>query len=642
MTRRITPGTTLEHLKQDAKRWLKALRDGVRDAQARFRQALPHGPDAPTLRDVQHALARELGFPGWAALKHRLDPDAPLRRFERVAAALVTSFHDADSPEIRVVWKYFGHMRAWEAMRQYVRLQLGRPQDPVPGVPDTISLEEAQYLVARAQDFPDWEALVAYAALVPPGKAGTALKAVAAALDQGSDGEPPTGLVRTHDWDELFAMIADRRLTVLQAQGQMTDALLARAARIESLTTLRLGGSGALTDAGLRHLARMPNLRHLDLSGCGVTDQGLAVLRLLPALESFTMQWSRLSDAGAAHLAGCHALRRVDCMGTFAGDGLIAAMAGKTELVNLRSGNTVTDAGLAQLRELPRFARWHGGVSDMSLTGFEAGPTSLLLRGPFTDRGMAAVADLEGLAALNIDASQLLITGAALRPLVRLPHLDWLSFDAKDESMADIAALPHLRFLMCQDTTASDAGWVALSRSRTLEHIWGRRCHGLGAKGFRALSTMPRMAHLSVSCLNVPDEALAAFPDFPALVELMPMDVPDAGYRHIAKCHRLEKLVLMYCRDTGDEATTHIAALPALQYYFASYNRITDVTPRLLAGVPTLERITFDTCTGLTDDGVAALAASPSLRQLNLGGMPRVTAEVAARFPAGVRVRYSV
>ncbi len=181
-----------------------------------------------------------------------------------------------------------------------------------------------------------------------------------------------------------------------------------------------------------------------------------------------------------------------------------------------------------------------------------------MLRGPFTDSGLAHLAGLDGLFALNVDSGQLAITGAGLAPLVDLPHLGWLAFDAKDESMPHIAALPHLRFLMCQDTTAGDDGFVALSRSQSIEHIWGRRCHNLQRRGFMALADMPALRHLSVSCKNVDDVGLSALPRFPALRELMPMDVPDDGYRHIGRCDRLESLVLMYCRETTDAATEHL------------------------------------------------------------------------------------
>jgi Leucine Rich repeat len=243
---------------------------------------------------------------------------------------------------------------------------------------------------------------------------------------------------------------------------------------------------------------------------------------------------------------------------------------------------------------------------------------------------------------LNVDSSQLAITGAGLVPLADLPHFAWLAFDAKDDSMPAIAALPHLRFLLCQDTTAGDDGFAALSRSRSIEFIWGRRCYNLRRRGFMALAEMPSLRHLSVSCKNVDDEGVAALPDFPALEELMPMDVPDEGYRHIGRCPRLESLVLMYCRDTTDAATAHIMRLATLKKYFASYNRITDRTPEILSGMPSLEDVTFSACAGLTNAGIQALARLPRLRRLDLGGMLNVTSDVAASFPPHVRVKHDV
>src|SRR5262249_42731273 len=142
-----------------------------------------------------------------------------------------------------------------------------------------------------------------------------------------------------------------------------------------------------------------------------------------------------------------------------------------------------------------------------------------------------------------------------------------------------------------QDTVTTDDGWVALSASRTLEYIWGRRCYNLRARGFTALSTMPALRALSVSCKNVDDSAIARLPEFPSLRELMPMDVPDEGYRHIGRCDGLESLVLMYCRDTTDRATEHIANLATLKNYYASYTRVTDRTPEILAGIASLETI---------------------------------------------------
>jgi hypothetical protein len=639
MPRQITPRTTLENLKREAKRWLKALRANAAEARARFDGAFPHGPDLPTLRDVQHALALEHGLPGWTALKSRLAQDAPLRHYEKVADALMAAYRTGEASVMRIVWDYFGHMRAWSALRRYVRLDLGKTEEPHSAEDDAITVAEAQYLVARAQGFESWDALADFAASVPPAKTNIAAKSVAvyAVGDSGSK----EVAARSRDWDEVIAAVRDQRLSGLHASGQMTDALLERLSRLDHITVLDLEGSKGLTDEGLRHLARLPRLRHLNLTGCGLTDRGLDVLRRLPELASISLAWTRITDAGAVTLSACANLESVDLSGTQTGDGAIRALAGKRRLHDFRSGNAVTDAGLALLHELPVFKKWQDGEARMALLDFDARPNYLMLRGPFTDKGMAQLVGLDGLFALNVDDEHLAITGAALAPLVNLPHLGWLAFDAKNESMPYIAALPRLRFLMCQDTAADDDGFVALSRSRSIEYIWGRRCYNLQRRGFTALADMPALRSLSVSCKNVDDAGVSALPRFPALRELMPMDVPDEGYRHVGRCEQLESLVLMYCREATDVATHHIAGLRTLQKYFASYTRITDRTPEILSGIGSLEEVTFDSCAGLTNRGISALARLPHLRELRVESMPHVTGDVAAAFVEEVRVRYS-
>jgi ankyrin repeat protein len=80
MSRALTTRTTLEQLRKDAKRWLKALRLGDAAAGTRLKAAWPEAPVEPVLRDVQHALAREYGQESWIGLKAALDDLALARR----------------------------------------------------------------------------------------------------------------------------------------------------------------------------------------------------------------------------------------------------------------------------------------------------------------------------------------------------------------------------------------------------------------------------------------------------------------------------------------------------------------------------------------------------------------------------------
>ncbi len=72
MNRQLTAHSRLQNLRKEAKRWLKALHAQDKEAHERLRRSWPGAPAEPTLRDLQHALAREHGAMSWAALKDAL------------------------------------------------------------------------------------------------------------------------------------------------------------------------------------------------------------------------------------------------------------------------------------------------------------------------------------------------------------------------------------------------------------------------------------------------------------------------------------------------------------------------------------------------------------------------------------------
>ncbi len=97
----------------------------------------------------------------------------------------------------------------------------------------------------------------------------------------------------------------------------------------------------------------------------------------------------------------------------------------------------------------------------------------------------------------------------------------------------------------------------------------------------------------------------------------------------------------MYCRETTDAATRHIAGLAALETYYAGKTKITDESLAILSGLTALQRLTFWETAGVTNAGVALLARLPRLQELTLEGLPHVSAEVVAAFPPHVQVSYA-
>jgi hypothetical protein len=305
-------------------------------------------------------------------------------------------------------------------------------------------------------------------------------------------------------------------------------------------------------------------------------------------------------------------------------------------------GDGVTDSGLAQLHEIPRFRRWQG-ERRYSLLEFEAGPTYLAAKGAFTARGLRAVAELEGLFALNLHWTTSGMTSADLGVLRDAPNLGFLAIDGNltnDEAMRQIGALPRLNMLLAQEPVAGDEGFAGLSRSKTLEYFWARECPNLTGRGFAAMAEMPALKGLAASCRFVDDNALALLPRFPALRALMPMDVTDDGFRHVGRCERLEELWCMYCRETGDKATEQIADLK-LKSYYAGHTQITDHSLDVLSRMTTLARIDLYGRHGITDAGVHRLTALPHLRHLSMEGCRNLTRAAAAGFGSQVRVNYS-
>jgi hypothetical protein len=629
----------MDALRKQAKRWLRALRAGEAEARARLERAHPAAPPQPVLRDVQHALAREYGYESWLHLKRAHEEtaraaaaaDTP-EAYDRVVGNLLLAFNEKDAAALARLNAVRGTSFTdddlialiWGRVYAY-RQRRGRGAEPY------LLPEEARTLVAQNAGYPSWDALTAP-------KESRPARMPAYEFDPHDNQIVPRRMMDDAEWDAFFDEIRERRITTVDFGGQVTDAQMALVARLDHVTRLRINGARMLTDAGMRELARMPQLQHLELNqypGGRFTDEGLAVLRHLPALRVFSMTWQRgITDAGVRHLEACDALEHVDVMGTETGDALIAAMAGKPHLTLLHTGRLVTDAGLARLRDVPRLA---------APPATPDGGADLLIDGPFTNAGFAHVGALHGVAKLDLFWHVKAITSAAFAHLTRLPHLATLGADdhlSDDDAMGHFAAIPGLRSLRAQGSTATDAGFEALSRSATLEGFWGRTCPHFGSRGFIAFSRMPALRSLGISCDNVDDAALGRLPAFPSLRELTPIGVKDDGFRHVGRCERLERLTCMYCRDTTDAATAHVTGLP-LKSYYAGLTQITDRSLELLGGMDTLEQIEFFECAHITDDGLPALARLPRLREVSVSGSPRVTHAGMRVFPARVRSRYS-
>jgi hypothetical protein len=509
-----------------------------------------------------------------------------------------------------------------------------------PNVSDPI-LADAQFVLAREHRFESWPKLVHHVQASAFFVLST--KPPFYRIDWTNNSIEPRQLMSTKDWEDICAVTRELGLSEINSRGLISDDDLRIISQLDAVTSLNLDGAKRLTDKGLGYLARMPQLQKLILGG-QITDSGLEVLGHLRELRVFQMYWQRnITDAGIASLRFCDHLEDVDLLGCNLGDGAIAALAGKPKLCRFKTGLNVSDDGLALLQQFPGFKTRPAEEPKFGLMSFAAEPTNLHIAGSFTRKGVDNLRGLDGLVGLSFFGDMPRLRGDDLQALEGLSNLMFLGCDGElcnDEGMRHIAALPKLRMLMGQGTVATDEGFRSFSRSQTIEYFWGRECPNLKSPGFIALSRMPALKGLAVSCKFVDDAALATLPDFPSLKELLPMDVGDDGFRHIGRSRQLESLILMYCRDTTDVATSQITGMENLKKYHAGYTLITDASLEMLSRIKSLEEISFEGCKLITDAGIPFLTTLPRLRELSIGGSPKVTRAVTTAFAGGVRVNY--
>jgi ankyrin repeat protein len=197
MSRSLSPNSNLDVLRAEAKRWLKAIAADDPEARARFRAGFPHHTGTPKLREVQQALAREYGFPSWAALKQELE-DRARTASERTALFLEKSVHRYGTNPATQKWGSYerdGPARGALAARLLARYpDIAR---------DSIHTAVAAHDVAQVQSFlrrnaslarersafDGWPPLVrlAYARLPLEAVAANALAIATLLLDAGAD-----------------------------------------------------------------------------------------------------------------------------------------------------------------------------------------------------------------------------------------------------------------------------------------------------------------------------------------------------------------------------------------------------------------------------------------------------------------------
>jgi hypothetical protein len=221
MPRTVTPATSLDNLRKEAKRWLRDLHAADFEARARFVRAWPKGPAQPVLRDVQHALAVEYGFENWNALKQALAARATSSgsaadpaHYDRLADDYVLAYATGDAPALQRLNQHYARSYTWDDLRAEVRRRVYAVRQAHSQRRNAFDLNQARTLIARTSGFGNWDALMRAVG------AGTSTPRQYYSFDRKENSIAPRRFLTSHEWDALLEV---ERSSHSRAECRRTD-----------------------------------------------------------------------------------------------------------------------------------------------------------------------------------------------------------------------------------------------------------------------------------------------------------------------------------------------------------------------------------------------------------------------------------
>jgi hypothetical protein len=335
-----------------------------------------------------------------------------------------------------------------------------------------------------------------------------------------------------------------------------------------------------------------------------------------------TAHWRNANDAATAAPQDQEATPWHDCHGP-------AALAQVPADVRALRCFDFDDAACGKLARFAALEQLDLGAMDVDAAG-----TSRSLA--ITDAGVRSLASLTGLRWLRL-AQCHQVHGYGLRALEALPrleHLDLTYSGVVTEAVERLANLPSLRSLVLSHCMGFHGrALTAITAIPGLQRLELASCTTITAAAAMSLPTMRNLRHLDLrDCQGrFRGQTSAGFgrsgPD--VFVDSDDDGMPD---RRLAANEQIPDGAATFVDGDGD-------GLPDLRVDLAPPTSddigITDSVVQALAKLP-LVTLRLGGCTSLTDAIGPALATMTTLRELDLGGLPKVTGAVLASLPTGL------
>ena len=156
----------------------------------------------------------------------------------------------------------------------------------------------------------------------------------------------------------------------------------------------------------------------------------------------------------------------------------------------------------------------------------------------------------------------------------------------------------------------------------SVEQVDMQEAGGGNIELFKAAAKLPSLRAIICTGPDVTSEAVAVLKGHPRLEKLAATDrsaIGDAGIEALVSVPNLMDLTLERSEIT-DAAYANLAKMKKLKYVRAPLTKTTDVGVKQLADATQIELLDFRDCTGVSDEGVAALNKLTKVRSFKVWG----------------------
>jgi hypothetical protein len=415
----------------------------------------------------------------------------------------------------------------------------------------------------------------------------------------------------------------------LYLPDRITDSGLVHVAKLTSLKGLYFWDNG-VTNRGLENLVNLKLLEELTLGyqihnrrfrTRAVGDDGLGYLAQLPNLRYLLLFGDRFSNAGLAHLKNVPSLRYLTLFNLWQiSDEGAAHLAGLGRLESLSAYDScITDKGMAALAKLRFLKALNLGKRGDNKT-------------KITDRGLAYLENFPRMEHLHLPTEG--ITDKGIAGVSRLANLKYLwvctgnANTLTDESLDHLSSLANLEDLKIAGAGFTDKGMASLGEMHGLNRLTIFAAPSVTNAGMAQLATIRNLESLHLANMDITIQGLSSLNRLP-LKELEVTSLrQDNTILDISGLGNLEKLTLSpNARRSGNRivrdsfSDKDIACLAGLKHLknISGFSTLTDKGMSYLADLSKLERVHFVNC-NITDRGLTYLADKKKLEYLSIEG----------------------